>query len=677
MQQITFEIEGGENVVAYALPGEKLLEVARKANVAIDAPCSGNGSCGKCRVRISGGKLNALPNRHISDEESSEGWILACESTVIDSDAVIHVPDIASAYRSKMKIADLSDRREIDIFNGIRDNIFSAAISMGTAMKKVRVALSPPSLSDPRSDLERVADAVNQKTGLICRPTYFSLKKIPNILRDSEFTFTCLIKQEGDTALLLDLWDDLEEHPVCGLAIDIGTTTVSAVIVNIDNGEILSKASSGNGQVRYGADVINRIVEASKKDGITKLQKAVIEETIIPIIETMCVSTELKHEWIYKVCVVANPTMNHLFLGLNPDYIRKEPYVPVFMELDGIVASDIGLPCYPDAEIIIAPNIGSYVGGDITAGTLSSMIWDKEEYSLFIDLGTNGEIVFGNNDFLVSCACSAGPAFEGGDISCGMRATDGAIESITIDRSSLAPTLKVIGPMGQKPVGLCGSGLIDCVAEMFRSGIINPAGRIIAEGKRIKQSEHGTKSYVLAFQEDYGGTKDIELSEIDLDNFIRAKGAVYSAIKTMVESLDIEMNLIARVIIAGGIGSGIDIGNSISIGMLPDINRKRYNYIGNSALSGAYVMLISDSAQQKDRDLARNMTYMDMSSNTFYLDEFVSACFIPHTNIRYFPTVREEIVREQRRQIKKPAKPRSNQLGGIGQTYKQQRRKTV
>jgi uncharacterized 2Fe-2S/4Fe-4S cluster protein (DUF4445 family) len=666
MQQITFEIEGSGQVVAYALPGEKLLEVARKANVAIDAPCSGNGSCGKCRVRLVSGKLTAPPNRHISEEESSEGWVLACECAVKDSDAVIQVPDIASAYRSRMKIADLSDCKELAIFNGVRDSIFSTGIEMGTGLKKVMLELSEPSLDDPRSDLERIRDALCEKTGLDVKPTYFALKKIPNIMRESAYSFFCLIRQTEENGVLLDLWDDLEDHPVCGLAIDIGTTTVSAIVINIETGEILSKASSGNGQVRYGADVINRIVEATKKGGIAKLQSAVIEETIVPIIDTMCVSTELKHEWIYKVCVVSNTTMNHLLLGINPDYIRKEPYVPVFMELGGIIATDIGFPVYPDAEIVIAPNIGSYVGGDITAGTLSSMIWDKEEYSLFIDLGTNGEIVFGNSDFLVSCACSAGPAFEGGDISCGMRATDGAIESLVIDKATMTPTLKIIGSVGQKPVGLCGSGLIDCVAEMFRAGIINPAGRIIAEGKRIKQSEHGIKSYVLAFQEDFGGTRDIELNEIDLDNFIRAKGAVFSAIKTMVESLDIEMSVIARVIIAGGIGSGINIENSIRIGMLPDINKKRYSYIGNSALSGAYAMLISDGADQKVTELARNMTYMDMSSNPLYMDEFVSACFIPHTNMRYFPSVREEIVHDSKRQPRQSAKPRAKQRGAVG-----------
>lgn len=663
MHQITFKIEGGEDVTAFALEGEKLLEIARKVNVAIDAPCSGNGSCGKCRVRLLSGKLIAPPNRHISDEESEDGWILACEAQMGSEDIVIEIPDIASAYRSRMKIADLSDKREASIFEGIKKSIFSTGIEAGTCLRKIYIELTPPSLDDPMSDIERVGNAIEAATGMKMISEYFALKKLPNVIRDSDYSFYCLIKQEDGYATLLDLWDDLEDHPIFGLAIDIGTTTVSAVIVDIETGEIISKASSGNGQVRYGADIINRIVEAGKKGGITKLQKAVIDETIIPIIDTMCVSTEIKNEWIYRICVASNTTMNHLLLGINPDNIRKEPYVPAFMELSGIRASDIKLKTYPGAELIIAPNIGSYVGGDITAGTLASMMWNDSEFSLFIDLGTNGEIVFGNCDFLVSCACSAGPAFEGGDISCGMRATDGAIESITIDKETLVPALKIIGEAGQKPVGLCGSGLIDCVAEMSRAGIINPAGRIIAEGSRIKQSTYGVKSYVIAFREETGGPKDIELTEIDLDNFIRAKGAIFSAIKTMLEALDFDMNVISRVIIAGGIGSGINIGNSIRIGMLPDINQKRYTYVGNSSLSGAYAMLISDSARHKVTELARNMTYMDLSSNPYYMDEFVSACFIPHTNMKYFPSVREEIANESRRPQSPEVRPGKRRRG--------------
>ena len=252
MQQITFKIEGGEDVVAYALEGENLLEVARKVNVAIDAPCSGNGSCGKCRVRLASGNLVCPPNRHISDEESKEGWILACEAAVGSEDIVIEVPDIASAYRSRMKIADLSDKREAEIFENIKNSIFSTGIGMGTGLKKIYVELIPPSLDDPMADIERVGNAIEEKTGTPVKLEYFALKKLPNIIRESDFSFCCLIKQEEGCSVLLDLWDEHDDHPIFGLAMDIGTTTVSAVIVDIETGEIISKASSGNGQVRWG-----------------------------------------------------------------------------------------------------------------------------------------------------------------------------------------------------------------------------------------------------------------------------------------------------------------------------------------------------------------------------------------------------------------------------------------
>ena len=319
-----------------------------------------------------------------------------------------------------------------------------------------------------------------------------------------------------------------------------------------------------------------------------------------------------------------------------------EPYVPVFMDFVGFYADDVNLPVNPNAELVIAPNIGSYVGGDITAGTLASMMWNSEEMALFIDLGTNGELVFGNSDFLMSCACSAGPAFEGGDISCGMRATDGAIESCTIDKETLKPTLGIVGPEGTKPIGLCGSGLIDMVAEMFRCGIINPLGKINVEGERIRTDEYGMKSYVIAFSDESETGREIALTEVDLDNFIRAKGAIFSAIKIMLESLDFPIEVITKVIIAGGIGSGINIKNAIRIGMLPDIEHEFYSYIGNSSLSGAYAMLISEEARDKVTELKNNMTYMELSSNPNYMDEFVASCFLPHTNAALFPSAMED-----------------------------------
>ena len=252
-------------------------------------------------------------------------------------------------------------------------------------------------------------------------------------------------------------------------------------------------------------------------------------------------SINLPKQQIYRMCIAGNSTMNHLFAGINADPLRMEPYIPAFFKTNSLFASDLGIDVNPDAHIIVAPNIGSYVGGDITAGAFVSMIWNKPEFSLFIDLGTNGELVFGNSDFLMSCACSAGPAFEGGDISCGMRATDGAIEACTIDKETMEPTYKIIGDEGEKPIGLCGSGIIDVISELYLAGIINPKGKFVREGKRIKHDEYGIGSYVLAFEEEAGSVKDVEITEVDIDNFIRAKGAIFSAIRTMINSLDFDV----------------------------------------------------------------------------------------------------------------------------------------
>ena len=307
--------------------------------------------------------------------------------------------------------------------------------------------------------------------------------------------------------------------------------------------------------------------------------------------------------------------------------------------MNGFKGADLGLEINPNARIIIAPNIGSYVGGDITAGTLASMIWDKPEFSVFIDLGTNGEIVFGNSDFMMSCACSAGPAFEGGDISCGMRATDGAIEACTIDAETMEPSYSVIGDEGEKPVGLCGSGIIDVISELFRCGIINAKGLFVREGKRVRHDEFGMGSYVLAFKEDAGSVKDVEITEVDIDNFVRAKGAIFSGINVMLESLGFDVSVLEHVYVAGGIGSGINMKNAISIGMLPDIPLEKYEYIGNSSLSGAYTILLSREAEEKVHELGRNMTYMELSTHPGYMDAFVAACFIPHTDASLFPSL--------------------------------------
>ena len=645
MFTITFMIEGSDPVVISANAGEKLLDVARKANVAIDAPCSGNGVCGKCRVRLASGYLDAPINRHITSEEYAAGWRLACMAQV-SGDAVIEVPDIASAYRSRMKVADLSSPEEIAIFEELHQKLMDAGITFGSDLSFLPLELTEPTLDDTMPDNERLLRAVEEATGYaqenIILP-YPVLRDLSWVLRESEFHVKCVISHDGDNRRLMirDVLPADNTDPIVGFALDLGTTSLAGLLVDLQTGKILAKASGGNGQIRYGADVINRIIESDKLGGRRRLQDAVIKESIIPMLVQMYRSANINPRRIYRMVLAGNTTMNHLLLGLYSSPIRMEPFVPSFFQTSYIYVRDIGLKMNPMAELIVAPNIGSYVGGDITAGTLVSMIWNSPELSLFIDLGTNGELVFGNNEFLMSCACSAGPAFEGGDISCGMRATDGAIEACTIDKDTLEPTLTVVG--GEAPAGICGSGIIDIIAELFRTGAINGKGKFIRENPRILHDEHGMGSYVIAWQKDTGGIKDVVINEVDIDNFIRAKGAIFSATQTMLQSLGFDASAIERVYVAGGIGSGINMKNAVTIGMFPDIPLDHFHYIGNSSQAGAYAMLLSSEAREKVFELGRSMTYLELSNEPGYMDEFVAACFLPHTNRQLFPHSIQEI----------------------------------
>lgn len=641
MPKVTFQYEDGTSTIVDVTAGENLLEVARKANVAIDAPCSGNGSCGKCRVRYISGELESEQTRHITDEDYAAGWRLSCCSKVT-GDVTVLVPDIASAYKSRMKVADLSSPEEVAIFDRAKQDVADAGITFENEFTVVELQMTAPSLDDTMPDNERLSWAIEAATGIEnVKLTYQVLKKLPDALRDNDFHVNVVLKKLHHSVLVYDVVPVTEQR-ICGAAIDIGTTTVSGVILDLRDGTILAKASAGNGQIRYGADVINRIIESRKPGGEAKLQKAIIDETLNPMLHNMCRAAGIKGSQIYHMCIASNTTMNHLLLGVNADPLRMEPYIPDFFETEDVSAYDLHLDVHPNAKVIISPNIGSYVGGDITAGTLVSMIWNKPEFNLFIDLGTNGEIVFGNSDFMMSCACSAGPAFEGGDISCGMRATDGAIEACSIDAKTMEPTLHIVGNEGQKPVGLCGSGIIDVIAELFRCGIISPKGKFIREGDRVRHDQYGIGSYVLAFKEEAAGHKDVEINEVDIDNFIRAKGAIFSAICTMLRSLDFDVSMIENVYVAGGIGSGINMKNAVTIGMFPDVEIDKFHYIGNSSLTGAYNMTLSVEAEHKVHELAHNITYMELSTDPSYMDEFVAACFIPHTNTALFPSVKQE-----------------------------------
>ena len=640
--KVTFQIEGASPVEIECNAGDNLLELARRANVAIDAPCSGNGSCGKCRVKLVKGELESLRTRHISDDEYEAGWRLACSSKVM-GDCTVFVPDIASAYQSRMKTADLSSPEEVAIFDRAQRELQQSGIEFDNNFYAFTLEMEPPSEADTMPDNERLTWAIQAQLGDVAVDIpYAVMVQLAHTLREYNFHVTVKGEHRDDRFYCMEVCAPTDTDLV-GCAIDIGTTTVSMVLADLKTGKILAKGSSGNGQIRFGADVINRIIEQGKPGGRKKLQDAIVKETLTPIIANLCKAAGISARSILRLSVGANTTMNHLLVGVDAQSVRMDPYIPSFFRWDGLKAGDLHLPANPLAEVVIAPNIGSYVGGDITAGTLSSLIWDKDEMSLFIDLGTNGEIVFGNRDFLMSCACSAGPAFEGGDISCGMRATDGAIEACSLDRETMEPTLSIVGDPGQKCVGICGSGIIDIISELFRCGIINAKGLFVREGSRVKRDAHGMGRFVLAFPEESETGREVSINEVDIDNFIRAKGAIYSAIDTLLKSVDMTADAIDHVYVAGGIGSGINMKNAVNIGMFPDVDLDKYQYIGNSSLSGAYAMVLSDQAIEKCAEVASNMTYMELSTHPGYMDAFVAACFIPHTDARLFPHSRQEV----------------------------------
>ena len=640
--KVTFQIEGAAPVTIECNLGDNLLELARRANVAIDAPCSGNGSCGKCRVKLVEGQLETLKSRHITEEEYEAGWRLSCNSKVL-SDCTVFVPDIASAYQSRMKTADLSSPKEIAIFEDCQKQLADSGIHFVNNYRSVVITMAEPTLDDTMPDVERLTWAVQAELGVEKVHVPFAVMvKLAHTLREHNWTVCVKGELQGDTFQCMEI-SGPGDTAIVGCAIDIGTTTVTMVLTDLESGKLLAKGSSGNGQIRYGADVINRIIEQGRSGGKKKLQDAIIKETLTPIIANLCKTAGISAKSILRLSVGANTTMNHLFLGVDAEPVRMEPYIPSFFGWEGLLAGDLKLPANPLAPVLIAPNIGSYVGGDITAGTLAAGIWDKDEMSLFIDLGTNGELVFGNRDFLMSCACSAGPAFEGGDISSGMRATDGAVEAAVIDKDTMEPTLSVIGEPGQKIVGICGSGIIDMISELFRCGIINAKGLFVREGKRVKRDEHGMGRYVLAFADESETGREVSLNEVDIDNFIRAKGAIFSAIDTLLQSVDMTVDMIDKVYVAGGIGSGINMHNAVNIGMLPDVELEKFQYIGNSSLTGAYAMVVSDEANAKCAEVAANMTYLELSTYPGYMDSFVAACFLPHTDRSLFPNSIQEM----------------------------------
>lgn len=640
MVKVTFT---SHNKEIYCNKGDKLLDVARDADIFIDAPCNGNVSCGKCKVRLIKGKVDTEKTHHIRDEEWNQGYILACNTKVIE-DIDIEVPSKLSSPMYGMKIEGSDKKKDKEVFDRAKKIIEENNFEFKTNIVKTYIEIEEPTLDDNISDIDRIERHVRNNLGYDeIDFTIELLRKVPTVIREDNFKVTITYIKKKNKITILNIESGNTENKLYGVAIDIGTTSVVVCLVDLYTKEIVDKASSGNAQIKYGADVIHRIVYSTKKNGLKELNEAIIEDTINPLLDSIYTKNNVDKDNVVSLVVAGNTTMTSLFLGVYTDFLRQEPFIPPFLKSPRLIGKDVGLKINDSAYVFLAPSVASYVGGDITAGVLSAGIWSSEENVLFIDLGTNGEIVFGNQDYMMSCACSAGPAFEGGGISCGMRASNGAIEKVKIDKETLKPTLTTIGDVS--PIGICGSGIIDLICQMLLTGIIDRRGKIHRDidNERIIFNEYEIGEYVLAFKEEYNLDHDITINEVDIDNFIKAKGAIYSGASVLIESLGMDFSVIDKVYISGGIGNNLDIENSILIGLLPDIEREKFIYIGNSSLVGSYLALISKDAKKKLQEIGSEITYVELSVYPTYMDEFISACFLPHTNIEQFPTIKSKL----------------------------------
>lgn len=626
-----------DNMKVEVAEGENLLRAAMIAEVHINASCGGDGTCGKCRVIVESGDVEVLGTGKLTEAEIKRGYHLAC-LTKVKGDLEVRVPVESQMGDSKI----LERERRIPTwghFLAAPDvEVMATAWELSPPTKKEFVKLAPPTIEDNLSDLERLHREINRQLSLrevAVDPVV--LRNLAANLRKNDWQVTLTFLQADDQAHLIQVEAGDTTEKNYALAVDVGTTTVIAQLVDLNKGKVAAQASNYNGQISYGEDVITRIIFTGREGGLLKLQSAVVT-TINNLISELIRRAQIETRDISYMIAAGNTTMTHLLLGLDPKYIREDPYIPTVSSVPLYKARELGISLSPSVYLYCLPGVASYVGGDITAGILGSGVFQSGKLTLYIDIGTNGELVLGNSEWLVSCSCSAGPAFEGGGIKNGMRATRGAVEQVRISRETLEPMILTIGQ--SKPRGICGSGLIDVVAELFLSGVINQKGKFNMELKtpRIRTGESGPE-YVLAWAEESGIGRDIAITEVDLDNLIRAKGAIYAGITILTESVAVKISDIERIIIAGAFGNYIEVDKAIIIGLLPETDSDKFIFIGNGSLMGARAVALSRELQKTAEDIAQKMTYLELSVSPTFMDRYVSALFLPHTNLDAFPKV--------------------------------------
>ncbi len=608
--------------------GSRITDAVQQAGLPLPAPCGGEGTCGSCVVKITKGTFETKATAALPGQLIGESYALACQTAITD-DLTVVLPH----FQERTVGSTESPEFATEIGKQI-----SGDCEHDPALIMTELRIASPTLTNNSSDLRRLEQAFRKKTGIknVITP-YSTLSKLARALRAKNGWVHVVFFRDGNEAIIQDVRPSSDEIKIYGLAGDIGTTTVAVHLADLTSGKIVSSAASLNQQIKCGEDIISRINYSRKPGHLKELQKLIIH-TLNNLIHSAVRKAGVDEDDIYYAVLAGNTTMGHLLLRLDPHYIREEPYVPTFNDLSLIPAMELGFSMNPEAKVYLSPSVGSYVGGDITAGMLCTpMLRSSQKISLFIDAGTNGELVIGNKEWLMTCACSAGPAFEGGGIKCGMPASEGAIERVELDEKGRV-TCGVIGEVEAK--GLCGSGLVDLLAELFIHGFIDRSGKFtdINIPDRIVETEEGMAFCVVDAARSYWGN-DICITERDITNLIRTKGAVYSACSLLVKNAELKFDDIESFYIAGGFGRHLDVENAIRIGLLPDLERKKFHYIGNSSLSGAALILLSDNNRNMVQKIARQMTYIELNTEPGYMDEYTGSLFLPHTDTALFPTV--------------------------------------
>ncbi|MEW5722072.1 MAG: ASKHA domain-containing protein [Thermodesulfobacteriota bacterium] len=649
--KVTFLPDG---VTVQVEDGANLLQTAMRAGIHVNASCGGEGVCGKCRIILESGHLESPRSEHISPADYEQGYRQACKAWVRGQVQVrIPVESQLSAKalnRMRPSVNASREAQEISIEQLKAQELFNPPYV------KYLVKVNPPAPGDNISDLNRVINHLKSQYDVHNLQVDFkAIKSLSRVVREGDFETTVtlayppshVVDPDSSKIGLTDVQPGDHTRKNYALAVDIGTTTVYVQLLDMVTGEIVDRAGDFNRQLSYGEDVISRIIYAGREGGLQKMQQLIVQ-TINNLIDRVCRRQRVDPEDITMLTAAGNTTMTQLFVGVDPKYIRLAPYVPTANYYPPLRAVYLGLNLAEHVMVNVFPAVSSYVGGDIVSGVLASGMYKEPDLTLFIDLGTNGEIVVGNQDWMACASCSAGPAFEGGGVKFGMRATAGAIEDFAINPDTMEPMILTVDM--KKPKGICGSGLINTVAGLFEMSIIDERGKFdrTLSSKRVREGEDGWE-YVLSFAPDNQLGRDIVLTEVDIDNLIRAKAAMYAGFQTLLEGVGLDMHSLDRVIIAGGFGRYINLEKSILIGLLPELDLDKFTFIGNGSLIGCRLTCLSNELRFEAGTIESKMTNFELSEVPSYMDYYVSSQFLPHTNREFFPRVLERVT--QTRQL--------------------------